>query len=77
MIHQCDIRKNSQCSGNITDYDGIHLVYAGGHCHAPSCFSMELYNADTGMLLCRTIPVYNKYDEVRYFKISQGYLSIF
>jgi len=27
---------------------GINLIYAGGHCHAPSCISLNLYNADTG-----------------------------
>ena len=67
MIHQCDTRKGSSCSGNITDYDGVHLVYAGGHCHAPSCISMELYNADTGKLLCRHSPVYGQSDQVSFF----------
>ena len=67
MIHQCDIRKNSQCSGNITDYDGIHLFKAMGHCHAPTCLSMELYNADTGMLLCRIDALYGKSDKVCFF----------
>ena len=64
MIHQCDTRKGSSCSGNITDFDGIHLIYAGGHCHAPSCISMELYNADTGKLLCHHSPVYGESDQV-------------
>ena len=27
---------------------GINLIYVGPHCHAPSCISMELYNADNG-----------------------------
>eukprot|EP00117_Sycon_ciliatum_P029408 scpid52803/ scgid23424/ len=51
---------------------GVELIYAGGHCHAPSCLSMELYNADTGLLLCRHLPVYgegspeNKFDEKGY-----------
>ena len=45
MIHECDTRKGNECSGNITNFDGINLIYAGGHCHAPSCISMELYNA--------------------------------
>ena len=40
--------------GNST---GMQLLYAGGHCHAPSCISMELYNADSGELLCRQVPV--------------------
>ena len=38
-----------------------------GHCHAPSCLSMELYNADTGMLLCRHDPVYGKTHQARLF----------
>ena len=36
---------------------GIYLVYAAGHCHAPSCISLELWNADTGHLICRNEPV--------------------
>jgi hypothetical protein len=53
---------------------GINLVYAGGHCHAPSCISIELYNLDTGELICRQEPVYGKgsgelYDE-------EGYLAL-
>jgi hypothetical protein len=36
---------------------GVKILFAGGHCHAPSCVSLELYNADTGALICRQIPV--------------------
>ena len=79
------------CTGNCPDGDdckcihtltlhlnvsNIRLIYAGGHCHAPSCISMELYRNDTGHnmeLLCRQIPVYgkgkvshNKFDELGY-----------
>ena len=64
MLQNCDIRKGGGCTGNATGYDGIHLIYAGGHCHAPSCISMELFNADTGKLLCRHNPVYGKSHEV-------------
>lgn len=39
---------------------GIELVYAGPHCHAPECLSMELYNADTGKLLCSMQPDFGK-----------------
>merc|ERR1719258_807779 len=30
------------------------LIYAGGHCHAPTCLGMRLYRNDTGVpeLLC-------------------------
>mmetsp|Transcript_8887 Transcript_8887/g.20380 ORF Transcript_8887/g.20380 Transcript_8887/m.20380 type:complete len:740 (+) Transcript_8887:10-2229(+) len=36
---------------------GVSLIMAGGHCHAPACISLELYNADTGFLVCRVVPV--------------------
>ncbi|VEU35647.1 unnamed protein product [Pseudo-nitzschia multistriata] len=36
---------------------GIELIYAAPHCHAPMCLSMELYNADTGELLCSVEPI--------------------
>ena len=32
---------------------GLHLVKAHFHCHAPTCLRMELWNNDTGKLLCR------------------------
>ena len=38
--------------------EGLELIYAGGHCHAPTCISMELWNDDTGELLCRNIATY-------------------
>lgn len=57
----------------------MRLIYAGGHCHAPACISMELYRNDTGHemeLLCRQIPVYgkgniihDKYDELGYIAL--------
>ena len=37
---------------------GINFMYASCHCHAPSCLSCELYNADTGALVCRQTPVF-------------------
>ena len=55
---------------------GIKLIYAGPHCHAPTCISMELYNSDTGDLICRAVPRYGKgnvtkkYDEKDYITID-------
>jgi hypothetical protein len=53
--------------------EGVKLIYAAPHCHAPSCLSMALYDADTGELLCYMEPVYGisnqLYDE-------RGFLAI-
>ncbi len=72
-VPDCSVRQNPGCWGNTSDYQGIHLIYAAGHCHAPSCISMELYNADTDQLLCRHDPVYGKthaiFDELGYLAI--------
>ena len=75
MVNQCDIRTGGGCAGNATGFDGINLIYAGGHCHAPSCISMELFNADTGKLLCRHNPVYGQSHEVsqRYNTAHSGF----
>lgn len=75
MGQNCSIRKNPSCwgEGYEDEYQGINLIYAGGHCHAPSCISMELYNADTGMLLCSHYPTYGKTHEI--FD-ELGYLAI-
>jgi hypothetical protein len=29
----------------------MRLVYAGGHCHAPSCIGIWLYRNDPGMVV--------------------------
>ena len=64
-----------------TDDTGVKIMFAGGHCHAPACISIELYNADTGELICRQTPVIGKtlrptnttgngaYDEAGYIAI--------
>lgn len=64
-----------------TDDTGVKIMFAGGHCHAPACISIELYNADTGELICRQTPVIGKtlrptnttgngaYDEAGYISI--------
>jgi len=64
---ECD-PNDQKCYANFT---GINLIYAGGHCHAPSCISLELYNADNGELLCSQTPVLGtgsnaKFDEKDY-----------
>ena len=73
MMANCDVRTNPGCWGDTSKYKGINLIYAAGHCHAPSCLSMELYNADTNELLCRHDPVYGKthetFDELGYLTL--------
>jgi hypothetical protein len=80
MMKDCSLRPDAAwCTGKgSTDgkkTEGVKLIYAAPHCHAPSCLSMELYNADTGQLLCRVEPVFGQgqgdkeYDE-------QGFLAI-
>ena len=77
MIRDCPIHDASWCTGrgstDSSKTEGVKLIYAGPHCHAPTCLSMELYNADTGELLCHMEPVHGSgsglYDE-------HGFLSI-
>lgn len=64
---------NHDLIGNSTGYQ---LIYAGPHCHAPTCISMELYNMDTGDLLCHVDGLFGsgnssiKYDEPGYIKLN-------
>jgi len=39
-------------------YTGIMPLVIAAHCHAPSCIREEIYNADTGDLLCRVTAQY-------------------
>ena len=63
-------------NNDIGDSKGVRLAYAGPHCHAPSCISMELYNADTGVLLCRVLGDFGQgrgnvtFDEKGYLKLN-------
>jgi len=59
---------------NCNVKNGMQLIYGSGHCHAPSCLSMELYNADTGALLCRQVPVYGTGSSVPFDEY--GYAAI-
>ena len=61
---------------SLSHSKGVRLAYAGPHCHAPSCISMELYNADTGVLLCRVQGDFGQgrenvtFDEKGYIKLN-------
>ena len=44
--------------------NAIDMIHISGHCHAPSCISMELINADTGQSICLVTPIYGTSDEV-------------
>ncbi|KAH8060774.1 hypothetical protein JL721_8991 [Aureococcus anophagefferens] len=50
------------------------MIYAGGHCHAPACISIELYKNDTGTpeLLCRQVSVYGEGDAADKFDEDEG-----
>lgn len=52
---------------------GVKLIYAGPHCHAPDCISMELYNAKTGKLLCGMQPEFGKGTETYN---EEGYVAL-
>eukprot|EP01062_Namystynia_karyoxenos_P072098 TRINITY_DN67_c0_g2_i2.p1 TRINITY_DN67_c0_g2~~TRINITY_DN67_c0_g2_i2.p1 ORF type:complete len:775 (+),score=214.49 TRINITY_DN67_c0_g2_i2:95-2419(+) len=74
----CPDGDDCECIHTITfrwTVSNMRLIYAGGHCHAPSCVSMELYRADTGKLLCRQIPVYGKGNEDDKFD-EEGYIAL-
>jgi len=77
----CPDGPDCACLHTITYHwtvSNIRLLYAGGHCHAPACHSIELYQNSTGTpsLLCRQLPKYglgaidkDKYDEANYLAL--------
>ena len=73
MLHDCKPGTGLLCTGSSANKTGLNLIYAGGHCHAPSCYSMELWNADNGQLLCRNDPLYGNGTEI--FN-EKGYLAL-
>jgi hypothetical protein len=68
MLHDCSIADASGCTGigskDPSKTEGVKLIYAGPHCHAPSCLSMDLINADTGRLICHVEPLHGESDEL-------------
>ena len=54
----------------------MYLIYAGGHCHAPSCISIELYRNDTGEVLCSQLPIYGKGDVLNNKWDEAGYVAL-
>ena len=81
MMHNYSIRVGADWRTGVGSTDasktktaGFELVYAGPRYHVPiRCLSMELYNADTGSLLCHSEPIRGQSDEL-YDK--HGFLSI-
>jgi len=55
----CSVRTDPYCADATVAAargGGVALVMAGGHCHSPACLSLELFNDETGELLCRISP---------------------
>ena len=78
-IHSITARfqvKDMLGGGKSHNSHGIKLITAAPHCHAPTCISMELYNADTGLLICRVVPALGegrnnvKFDELDYIRVD-------
>lgn len=76
-MNACPVAGESWCSGTgSSDPDqtlGVKLIYAGPHCHAPDCKSMELYNAQTGKLICGMRPEFGKGTETYN---EEGYVAL-
>ena len=72
--NQCMVAQGPSCADTAVieeKYGGyFRLIYAAGHCHAPACMSLELWNDDTGELICRNTPIYGNstkaHDELSY-----------
>lgn len=55
----------------------LRLIYAGGHCHAPACISIELFwqkSDGSRELLCAQMPKYGNGTDARYDEA--GYLAL-
>lgn len=79
----CPNGPDCECVHTIHMYTTLNqpqrLFYAGGHCHAPSCLELTLYNNDTGKVICQQLPLLGKgnvslagngkYDEAGYIAI--------
>ena len=60
---QCMVSGDAAACANVTliqerDNGQFQLMYMAAHCHTPACMSLELWNDDTGELICRNAPIY-------------------
>jgi hypothetical protein len=54
-----------QCmDGSKVGPNGIKLMMAATHCHAPNCLGQDLINMDTGEVLCSGVPVQGRSENV-------------
>jgi hypothetical protein len=79
----CPDGPDCECVHTITynhTVSNMRILYAGGHCHAPSCLGLWLYRNDKTHdkmeLLCHQAPIYgtgdvesDKYEEAGYVKL--------
>ena len=55
----------------------MYLVKVHFHCHAPTCLRMEMWNNDTGKLICETKPVYGGTSRIDQDRFDEpGYVAI-
>jgi len=55
----------------------VHMIKAHFHCHAPACIHMEMWNNNTGKLLCRELGLYggtHRIDDKRFDE--PGYIAM-
>lgn len=77
----CPDGPDCECVHTITYHwrmSNTRLLYAGGHCHAPACISLELYENSTGVpnLLCHQLPTYGQGDVENDKWDEAGYLAL-
>jgi hypothetical protein len=77
----CPGGPDCECVHTITykwNVGGMRLIYAGGHCHAPACIDITLYENSTGTpkLLCHQLPVYGSGDVTHDKYQEAGYLAL-
>lgn len=77
----CPAGPDCDCVHTITAHwtmSNARMLYAGGHCHAPSCISIELFRNDTGTpkLVCRQTSHYGVGDVSRDRFDEAGYIVL-
>lgn len=78
---ECPHGDDCECEHTIQyewSVGGTRLFYAGGHCHAPSCLSLNLYVNESGKLrlLCAQVPKYGKGNYSKDKFDDKGYITL-
>ena len=64
LAASCKMTDGQCMDGRMVGDDGFKMIMAASHCHAPNCIKNELWNVDTGEVICSGSTILGETEEV-------------